>query len=496
MDAGHVVVIGASIGGLCAARALQGRYPKVTILEADTLPDHATGRKGTPQAWHNHFLLGAGREAIESLFPGFTQRLMDNGGCEIDPGIQAASCLVDGWAPRAKTNMRVYFASRPMMELTIREFVDADPDITIIQGARVTDVLSEQEADGFTITGVQYRDAEGQTREIAADFVIDAAGRGSRAAAWMQRFGGEPEAMTLDAKVSYSSRWYKWPTGEDMPWYRFLTTFPNPDATAPETHQYLCSVFPIENDSFIAVMGSWGLDMPTDVETYESAARNTRTKEFGRLLDLAEPLSGVHHTRSTRNIWRRFDRLSNPPRHFIAVGDAVCAFNPIYAQGMSSAATAAIIARRIAQNVDPASAGFPKAFYAEQADFLKGVWTLALSRDIGYPQAMGTAALPEGFRKQFMRRTTWPIFGFITQACWENDAVQVHFDRVYNLQETVFDLLKNPQVLRGLARHAFRKTFRLSKIPAAIAPDLPPSDVDYTEMREKLLGKPALAPTG
>lgn len=79
----HAVVIGASVGGLCAARALQGRFGKVTILEADVLPIEPAGRRGTPQAWHNHFLLAAGRLAIESLFPGFTDRLLANGGCEI-----------------------------------------------------------------------------------------------------------------------------------------------------------------------------------------------------------------------------------------------------------------------------------------------------------------------------------------------------------------------------------------------------------------------------
>ncbi|MEB4209724.1 FAD-dependent oxidoreductase [Mycobacterium sp. 94-17] len=484
----RAVVIGASIGGLCAARALQGRYAKVTILEADSLPQVPAGRRGTPQAWHNHFLLAAGREAIESLFPGFTDRLVENGGCEIDPGMQAANCLINGWGARSQTPMRMYFASRPMVELTIRAFVDADPAITLVEGARVDGLLAQHDSDGHVVTGVTYRDAEGQTRVLAADFVIDAAGRGSRAASWMKELGAEPEELTLDAKVSYSSRWYKWPA-QDLPWYRFLTTFPDPNPDAPEPHQYLCSVFPIENDSFIAVMGSWGLSMPTDVESYESAAAKTRTREFSRLLTASEPISGVHHTRSTRNIWRRFDRLDNPPRGFIALGDAVCAFNPIYGQGMSCAATAAVMARKLFDRIDPTSPQFAKTFYAEQAGFLKGAWALALSRDGGYPQASGSEALPDGFRKRLMRKTTWPIFHFVSQACWEDEVIHTHFDRVYNLQESVFDLIKNPRVLGGLARYGIRNALGLSKIPPPVAPELPPPDTDYTEMRAKAMGK-------
>ncbi|MGH3678063.1 MAG: FAD-dependent oxidoreductase [Mycobacterium sp.] len=485
---GHAVVIGGSVAGLCAARALQDRFAQVTILEADALPDTPEGRRGTPQAWHNHFLLAAGREAIESLFPGFTQRLMDNGGWEIDPGLQAANCLIDGWAARSRTMMRVYFASRPMLETTIREFVAKDPDIDLIEGTRVAGLLSDSDADGPVVTGVTYRDADGQMRELPADFVVDAGGRGSKAASWMKAFGQEPEEITLDAKVSYSSRWYKWPT-TDLPWYRFLTTFPHPNPDAPEPHQYLCSVFPIENDSYIAVMGSWGLSMPKDVASYEAAARQTRTREFSRLLDASEPLGDVHHTRSTRNIWRRFDRLDAPPRGFIALGDAVCAFNPIYAQGMSCAAMAAVITRRLSQNIDPCSAAFPKQFYAEQAAFLKGVWTLAFSRDAGYAHASGTEALPDGPRKRLLRKSTWPVFHFISQACWEDEEVHTHFDRVYNLQETVYDLLSNPRVLFGLARYGVKSAMGRSKIPPAVSPELPPPDTDYSGLRDRVLGK-------
>lgn len=484
----RAVVIGSSIGGMCAARALLGRFDAVTIIEADTLPTSPVGRRGTPQAWHNHFLLGAGREAIESLFPGFTDRLMANGGCVIDPAWDAANCLLDGWASRSRSNMRMYFASRPMMELTVREFVSADPAITILQGARVDDLLSRQDANGYAVTGVRYRDGDGQLVDLEADFVVDAGGRGSRASAWMKQFGIELEELTLDAKVSYSSRWYKWPT-EDLPWYRFLTTFPDPNPGAPDPHQYLCSVFPIENDSFIAVMGSWGLDMPTDNESYEAASRATRTNEFGRLLAAAEPLSDVHHTRSTRNIWRRFDRIDAPPRGFLALGDAVCAFNPIYAQGMSCASTGAVMVRDLSASLDPGSAEFPKKFYARQAEFLKGAWALALSRDAGYPQATGSEALPDGFRKRIMRKTTWPIFQFVSQACWADEVIHTHFDRVYNLQETVFELLKNPRVLAGLTRYGVTSALGLSKMPPAVAPTLPPPDTDYTELRDQVRGR-------
>ncbi|MFD0593784.1 hypothetical protein ACFQZ4_15925 [Catellatospora coxensis] len=67
---GHAIVLGASIGGLLAARVLSESYAKVTIFDRDALPtDGVTGRKGVPQGDHTHGLLARGRQVLEELFP-------------------------------------------------------------------------------------------------------------------------------------------------------------------------------------------------------------------------------------------------------------------------------------------------------------------------------------------------------------------------------------------------------------------------------------------
>jgi 2-polyprenyl-6-methoxyphenol hydroxylase-like FAD-dependent oxidoreductase len=45
----HAVVIGASMGGLLAARALADFYGQVTVLERDVFPAADIPRKGVPQ---------------------------------------------------------------------------------------------------------------------------------------------------------------------------------------------------------------------------------------------------------------------------------------------------------------------------------------------------------------------------------------------------------------------------------------------------------------
>ncbi|MGW1045706.1 hypothetical protein [Streptomyces sp. NPDC002547] len=64
----HAVVIGGSIAGLLAARALHDRFDKVTVVDRDTLPDTAAPRRGVPQSRQLHGLLASGTAALEDSF--------------------------------------------------------------------------------------------------------------------------------------------------------------------------------------------------------------------------------------------------------------------------------------------------------------------------------------------------------------------------------------------------------------------------------------------
>ena len=60
---GTAVVVGASIGGLLAARVLSDAYEKIVIVDRDALPDSAAARRGVPQGRQLHVLLAWGRPA-------------------------------------------------------------------------------------------------------------------------------------------------------------------------------------------------------------------------------------------------------------------------------------------------------------------------------------------------------------------------------------------------------------------------------------------------
>ena len=74
------VILGASIAGLLAARALAPHFERVLLLERDSLPGKPEHRSGTAQAQHAHILLQRGLTGLEQMFPGYTKKLVDAGG--------------------------------------------------------------------------------------------------------------------------------------------------------------------------------------------------------------------------------------------------------------------------------------------------------------------------------------------------------------------------------------------------------------------------------
>ena len=53
----NAIVLGASMGGLLAARVLADFYRTVTVVERDMLPDDPVNRRGVPQGRQPHAVL-------------------------------------------------------------------------------------------------------------------------------------------------------------------------------------------------------------------------------------------------------------------------------------------------------------------------------------------------------------------------------------------------------------------------------------------------------
>ncbi|HNN47736.1 MAG TPA: hypothetical protein PKM12_02140, partial [Marmoricola sp.] len=266
--------MGGSIAGLCSAGVVAPHFDEVIVLERDLLPADAEHRRGVPQSKHPHFVLNSGRVAIGKIFPGFEESLVEAGGMLLMPSMDAAYCEQDGWAPRKASTMTMVYSSRILIERVMRDKVRELPNVRVIEGASVTGLTSTAGGTaGGRVTGVEWRDADGHVQTTEADLVIDALGRGSSVSDWLTAAGWPvTEESTLDAKVTYTSRWYELPEGAEKPdtwWWKHLVVTPTQDSGAhPDEHEYLSNFFPIEGNRAIVCMGSWGLDMPRKPEAF------------------------------------------------------------------------------------------------------------------------------------------------------------------------------------------------------------------------------------
>jgi 2-polyprenyl-6-methoxyphenol hydroxylase-like FAD-dependent oxidoreductase len=476
------VVLGGSAAGLCTAGALAPYLDRVLVLERDELPATAEHRRGVPQSKHPHFLLNSGRRAIGALFPGFEDDLIAAGGLHLMPSLDAAYLDGEGWSARKRSAMTMIYSSRILIERVLRDQVRGLANVVIREGATVSGLTTRGGGtrDGG-ITGVTFTTSGGE-EHVDADLVVDALGRGSSVGAWLVAAGWpEPEVRTLDAKVTYTSRWYDLPAERPASWWwRHLVIMPTPDRGAhPAEHDYLVNFFPIEGDRAIACMGSWGLEMPRTTGTFVETARRVRTPLFAAAMDRCAPTSEVHLTRSTGNKWRRYDRLPAPPAGLVFAGDSICAFNPFYAQGISSAAGSALLLREHLARAGQLDAAFVTRFLAAQRKLLAVPWSLAMARDQGYACAVGTEKPPE-WRRRLVAALSAPAFSLIVGAAREYEVVDEHFAKVFNLDESLGEMLRNPRVLAGLVRYRLRAALGRHRVPFGFDPQAEPPATDYS----------------
>ncbi|MCD0449274.1 hypothetical protein LO762_08750 [Actinocorallia sp. API 0066] len=482
----RAVVLGGSVAGLCAAGVLARHFDEVVVLERDRLPPGAEHRRGVPQSKHPHFLLNSGRRAIGEILPGFEEALIAAGGMRLMPSMDAAYCENDGWAPRKEGSMTMVYSSRVLIERVLREKVRELPVIKIREGVTVTGLRS---TGGGTVNGrvegVEYRDDDGD-HHLSADLIVDALGRGSSVIDWLVGTGwAAPPERTLDAKVTYTSRWYDLPPAEKRPpawWWKHLVVTPTQDTGEhPEEHEFLSNFFPIEGDRAIVCMGSWGIEMPRKAEAFEAAVDKVRATTFGTATRACTPTSEVHLTRATGNKWRRFDLLDTPPVGLVCVGDSICAFNPFYAQGMSSAARSALILDALLATRGAVDSAFTRAFLAEQKKSLDVPWMLAMARDQAYGFATGTETVAP-WRRAVAARLSWPVFNAINAASREDAYVERTFAQVFNLDKSLREMARDPRFWFGIARYKLRRRLGRTVVPGGFDQRHDPPGTDYTAL--------------
>jgi 2-polyprenyl-6-methoxyphenol hydroxylase-like FAD-dependent oxidoreductase len=430
----HAIVIGASMGGLLAARALSDFYTTVTVLERDTFPAADTPRKGVPQARHAHGLLARGSAVIEAFFPGYNAEVVAQSGGQI--GDVANDVIWMGRNVRlanGKSDLIGLLASRPVLEGHVRRRLLGLPNVRAVESCSVRGLVAH--STSHRVTGVRACVGGNPEETIRADLVVDATGRGSSSGAWLERLGYlAPANEKVHVGICYMSRTYRRRPGDLQGKLGIVVA-----GSAPSWRNGV--MLAQENDTWIVSAGGFlGDDAPDNDEGFLAYLATLPTMEIHDVVARGEPLSGFNRYRYVDSHRRHYEKLARFPDNYLVFGDALCSFNPIYGQGMTVAAQEAVM---LQQCLRTGANGLARRFFKAAAAIVDIPWHIAAGGDLRNPQV-------EGARSPMLRFINWYI-DKLHLAATEDSALATTFLKVVNL------MMPPPSLLRpAIARRVLR----------------------------------------
>lgn len=434
------------MAGLLAARVLSDFYGSVTLVERDVLPEEAAQRRGVSQGVHLHALMTRGSRALAELFPGLFDELSAAGAEFLDGSDASVAYMRVGEHVLARTGkytdpkgLAVNLASRPLLEAHVRRRVRAIANVTILDGHEVIEPTVDHAGN---VNGVRVANREtGTEAKLDADLVVSATGRSARTPAFLEGHGyGRPAEQRYTVNLNYSSQFFRLPAG-------LLTE--KTAMVAPTIERSTgAGLLAYENDTLIlTLIGVGGEKLPGAMPEFMACAADLLPAHITSALRAAEPLGVMSAQNYPVSVWRRYDKMRRFPKGFLVIGDAVCSFNPVYGQGMTSAALQAIALR------DCLAAGaedLSRRYFRSTTKKLRPIWQANRLNDF--------IAIPvDGWRAQPRRALNW--FMDKVMAAAANDIVLTElFVRTIHLVDSPSRLMHPAMLMRVINGQRRRET--------------------------------------
>jgi 2-polyprenyl-6-methoxyphenol hydroxylase-like FAD-dependent oxidoreductase len=412
----HAIVIGASMGGLLAARVLSDFYTVVTVLERDAFPAADAPRKGVPQGRHTHGLLARGSAVLEELFPGYNAEVVAQSGGLIGDVVNDVI-----WIGRnvrlanGTSDLMGLLASRPVLEGHLRRRLLGLPNVRVMENCAVRGLATDPALK--SVTGVRTC-VEGKPEEtINADLVVDATGRGSSSAAWLEELRYQPPAsQKVEIGIGYMTRTYRRrPTDLDGKLGIVVA------GSAPNWRNG--AMLAQENNTWIVSAGGFlGDNAPDNDQGFLAYLATLPTMAIHDVVAKSEPLTDYRRYRYVSNLRLRYEKLARFPENYLVFGDAICSFNPIYGQGMTVAAEEALT---LQQCLRAGSNELARRFYRAATKIVDIPWDIAVGNDLRHPRVKGA-------RPPMLRFINWYI-GKLHLAATRDSTLATAFLKVVNL---------------------------------------------------------------
>ncbi|ESA37691.1 monooxygenase fad-binding protein [Leptolyngbya sp. Heron Island J] len=422
----QAIVIGGSIAGLLTARVLLDHYDHVILLERDQLPDGPEVRPGVPQAQHVHALLLQGYHLVESLFPNLTDDLIAQGAQLLDWTNDWKFLTMWAWMPQHKSNLKGLICSRLLLEWYLRQQLLQRSGFSLKAQTCAQSLIRDRDR----ITGVVIDHKVNGPTTLQADLVVDASGRRSQLPEWLMELGyGPVETSAVNSFLGYASRWYEYAPEDAIEGVII--------ASKPGTTRRGGVVYPVEGNRCVITLSGFEKDYPSNQEDeFLEFAKSLRDPSIYHAIQRAQPLSPIYCYRNTANCLRHYEKLKTMPAGLVTLGDAVCAFNPSYGQGMTVASLGAIL---LGDCLDDSStkeslnSKFSLQFQRKLAKVIEMPWMMATGEDFRWKMTTGD-------RPDWLTRKTQGYFDRVVQAA--NADIKIYDDFLQ-----VAHMAKSPSVL-------------------------------------------------
>ncbi|WP_141540415.1 glutamate synthase [Bacillus cereus] len=425
------IVIGGSMAGKLAAKALSDFFKEVIILEAGEEWNEKSPRKRVPQSHHPHVLLKGGEVAIEKLFPSIMTQLKEDGGIVNNFTGELRWHHFGVWKQPFTGELNAVQQSRPMLEWHIQKRMSQVNNITTKYETMVEQLLIDTHRN--KISGVKTKCLiTGMKKDLQADLVVDTSGFSSKNIEWLGTQGIEVKEEKVWIQLFYATRVFRLKKNKRPDWCNLLISpsFPeNPYGAFIQTIE--------DNQYFVTFSGYANEKAPKTDEEFFAFAHKLLAPDFIHFLEQAEPITDIKVHRIPYQVRRRFDIVKNMPEGFLVIGDAHCRFDPVFGQGISVAAMEAEELQMCLKKGKALEKGFTRGFYKRISKIIKTPWEMATTEAFRHPKIKGEKSFIQPFQQWYTKK--------IYQLSANNPDIYIRLVRVMNLMRSPLHLF-HPKV--------------------------------------------------
>ncbi|SME52313.1 Putative epoxidase LasC [Bacillus mobilis] len=426
------IVIGGSIAGKLAAKALSTTFKEVIIIEAGERWDGKASRKRVPQSSHPHVLLKGGEKAIEELFPAITNELIGAGSIVNNFTRDIKWHQFGLWKQQFIGKVHMIQQSRFLLEWHIQKRIDGISNVTTKYRTSVEGLLVDRNLN--KVCGVKAKCIETSSQEeIQADIVVDASGFGSKSIAWLREHNIEVQEEKVRIDLFYATRMFKLKENEKLDCCNMLMSPSFPD------NPYGVLIQTIEDYRYFVTFSGYANEKaPQTDEDFYNFAENLSISNVTDFLNKAEAISDIKTYKIPYQVRRRFDLVNDLPERLLVVGDAHCRFDPVFGQGVSVAAMEAHQLQLLLQRRQKLDKAFTQQFYKRTAHIIQTPWEMTTTEISRHPQLKRELTIKQKFQLWYTKQ--------IYQLSATDSDVYIRLVRVMNLIRSPLHLF-HPKVL-------------------------------------------------